>query len=82
MYLSYLSFGTLFEFPVEPLGILRIHRNLFVWKQTDATATMILDKVNRFLQEWCNAHVIFTWVYLASTKRRGCRVTWEKLTGG
>ncbi|MBA0748277.1 hypothetical protein Gogos_005120 [Gossypium gossypioides] len=53
------------------------HRNLFVWKQTDAPA-VIVDQADRFLKEWQDAPAVFSRVQCVPWGRSSSRITWEK----
>ncbi|MFQ6668460.1 hypothetical protein Gotur_034103, partial [Gossypium turneri] len=58
------------------------HRNLFVWKQTDAPVAVIVDQADRFLKEWQDAPTVFSRVQCVSSGRSNSRVTSEKPADG
>ncbi|TYG65779.1 hypothetical protein ES288_D06G214100v1, partial [Gossypium darwinii] len=58
------------------------HRNLFVWKQTDAPVAVIVDQADRFLNEWQDAPTVFSRVQCVPSGGSNSRVTWEKPADG
>ncbi|XP_040971390.1 uncharacterized protein [Gossypium hirsutum] len=57
-------------------------RNLFVWKQTDAPAAVIVNQADRFLKKWQDAPTVLSRGQCVPSGRSSSRVTWEKPADG